>query len=75
MKQLVFTLAALSSCLCMATVDIPFWGQENPPLKRPATASATWDIPAGFDFRVFSQCFSEVVAFDSSAPGLLLLFR
>lgn len=75
MKQTLFALATLSAISCMATVDIPFWGQENPPLKRLATASATWGIPAGFDFRVFSRCFSDVVAFDSGAPGLLLLFR
>lgn len=75
MKQLVFTLAALSSCLCVATVDIPFWGQENPPLERPETASATWDVPAGFDFRVFSQCFSDVIGFYTGKLGIMLIVR
>lgn len=75
MKQSLFALATLSAISCMATGDIPFWGQENPPLERPATASATWDIPAGFDFRVLSRCFSEAVAFDSGAPGFLLFLR
>jgi len=72
---LLLPLMAAVGPVLAAVVDIPFWGQENPLLERSETAKDVWQVPDGYDFRVFSVCFSDVIGFYTGKSGIILLVR
>lgn len=76
MKKLLFAVsAAVVGGLSAAVVDIPFWGQENPPTNRTASASAPQVVPAGTDFRVKTVAASASIPFYTGPKGLVIIIR